>query len=129
MSVLEYAVSVLAVPQLVICGHTGCGGVAAACACEPTALRPVDAHITPLRALYDAHRGELASIEPFTARIDRLVQLNVMAQAEALAALSVIREAASPPRLHGLIDTTVSGLLETVCEHADDVRTPVAVAA
>ncbi len=103
MSVLEYAVVQLAVPNIVVCGHHGCGGVGAACSSEKTPLMHVEKHIEPLRALYRRHGESLAAIESSQARVDKLVELNVVAQIDQLAALSVVRNAPQPPTLYGLV--------------------------
>ncbi len=115
LSVLEYAVHVLAVPHIVVCGHYGCGGVAAACSDEPVPLAHVDAHIEPLKTLRNRHRETLDALDGVSARINRLVELNVRAQIERLAELTLIRTAARPPALHGLVYATDRGLLESVC--------------
>lgn len=115
LSVLEYAVHVLAVPHIVVCGHYGCGGVAAACSDEPVPLAHVDTHIEPLKALRDRHRADLEAIDSASARVDHLVELNVRAQVDRLADLAAIRSAAHPPELHGLVYATDRGLLHSVC--------------
>jgi len=115
MSVLEYAVAQLGVPHIVVCGHHGCGGVAAACTTEQTGLGHVEDHIGPLRALYGAHQQTLAAIPNTSERVDRLVELNVIAQVDALAALSAVRDAPRPPQIHGLVYGTDSGRLTLLC--------------
>lgn len=128
MSVLEYAVVQLAVPNIVVCGHHGCGGVGAACSSEKTALTHVEKHIEPLRALYRHHGQSLAAIESPQARVDQLVELNVVAQIDKLAALSVVRDAPQPPTLHGLVYAFGTGELTALCRRKPEPR-PTAEAA
>jgi carbonic anhydrase len=79
LSVLQYAVDVLKVKHIVVCGHYDCGGVRAA-------LEPVD-HGSPLenwlrniRDSYRLHNAELNAIDNLRDRQRRLVELNVIEQ-------------------------------------------------
>src|SRR4029079_7741987 len=83
LSVLQYAVLVLKVPHVIVCGHQGCGGVRAAMSRETSG--PLDAWLEHIRVVAERHAAELAAIEDETRRWDRLVELNVLAQVEQLA--------------------------------------------
>ena len=114
MSVLQYAVEVLQVSNIIVCGHRGCGGVRAALARVPE-LPHVDARLEPLRQVYQHHRRELDALGNDDARVDRLVELNAIAQVEELAAMPPVRKAwdsGRPLQLHAWIYDLHSGLLE-----------------
>ncbi|MDN7181678.1 carbonic anhydrase [Caballeronia sp. SEWSISQ10-4 2] len=103
MSVLEYAVSVLKVDDVIVCGHYGCGGVRASLLPMSDALPHVNRRIAPLCTLARAHGGELDAIGTMDSRIDRLAELSVLEQARALRDTSIVRDAQRPPRVHGWI--------------------------
>lgn len=120
-SVLQYAVDVLEVRHVLVVGHTGCGGVAAALAGE--AREPVAGWLTPVRDLAHACRGELQALPEGAARVDRLCELNVRRQVRNVADDAIVRGAwarGRPLGVHGWIyaladgrvrdlDVTVSG--------------------
>ncbi|WP_174364230.1 carbonic anhydrase [uncultured Caballeronia sp.] len=103
MSVLEYAVNVLKVDDVIVCGHYGCGGVRASLLPMSPALPHVNRRIAPLCALAQKHSGELDAIEPGDGRIDRLAELSVLEQVRAIRRVSTVRDAERPPRVHGWI--------------------------
>jgi carbonic anhydrase len=103
MSVLEYAVQVLKVQDIIVCGHYGCGGVKAALLPIPSDLPHVARRISPLCALADAHSGELDRCASGDEQVNRLAELNVMAQVRAIRATSIVRKAAHSPSVHGWI--------------------------
>ncbi|WP_174300137.1 carbonic anhydrase [Caulobacter sp. S45] len=80
LSVLQYAVQVLKVRHILVVGHYGCGGVRAAF--ENLRLGLIDHWLSPIRALAQARAAELAVLADDTARLDRLCELNVLAQVE-----------------------------------------------
>lgn len=77
-SVIQYAVDVLKVNHLVICGHYYCGGVKAAM--DPTDLGTLNPWLRNIRDVYRLHRQELDAIENESDRYKRLVELNVQEQ-------------------------------------------------
>jgi len=103
MSVLEYAVSVLKVDDVIVCGHYGCGGVRASLLPLSDALPHVNRRIAPLCALAREHSGELDAIGTLDSRIDRLAELSVLQQVRALRDTPIVRDAERPPRVHGWI--------------------------
>jgi carbonic anhydrase len=110
-SVLQYAVLVLQVPHVIVCGHHGCGGVRAAMGRETSG--PLDIWLEHIRAVAERHAEELAALTE-EQRWDRLVELNVRAQIEQLAASDVIRTAwarGPRPRLHGWVYGLDDGVL------------------
>ena len=83
LAVIEYAVSSLGVRHIIVCGHYHCGGVRAAL--EGHQAGAVALWLQPLRNLADAHREELDALPSDDARWDRLCELNVAAQVQAVA--------------------------------------------
>lgn len=112
MGVIEYAVDVLRVKHVIVCGHYGCGGVRAAL--EGNATGFVHEWLGPLREIAESHRSELDPLADLDARWARLCELNVEEQVRRLAATDVIRRRwSSDPSLvvHGWIYALHDGLL------------------
>ena len=89
LSTLQYAVEVLGVTDVLVVGHYGCGGVAAAVDGADHGL--VDHWIEPIRDIARDHKAELEAITDAQARADRLVELNVMHQACSVARTSIVQ--------------------------------------
>ena len=90
LAVLQYAVDVLKVRHVIVCGHYGCGGVRAAL--ENFRHGMIDNWLSGIRALSRAHRDELNALSPDEAT-DRLCELNVLAQARHVARTTIIEDA------------------------------------
>ncbi|MEX2534654.1 MAG: carbonate dehydratase [Trueperaceae bacterium] len=89
LSVLEYAVEVLLVKHVIVCGHYGCGGVEAALApARPGML--VDNWLRHVRDVAHRHRRVLDSLPP-EARARRLAELNSLAQARNVCHTSIVQ--------------------------------------
>jgi carbonic anhydrase len=113
LSVLQYAVEVLGVKDILVVGHYGCGGVAAAAGSKQYGL--IDNWLTNIRDVIRLHEKEFSSIEDEQQRLRRLVELNVMEQVHNLATTSIIQNAmrsSNPPRLHGLVYDIADGRLK-----------------
>lgn len=78
LSVLQYAVEILGVRDILVVGHYGCGGVIAAT--EHTHHGLIDHWLTPIRLLAAEHQAELHAMPDISARHDRLCELNVIRQ-------------------------------------------------
>lgn len=112
MSVINYAVSVLEVKHVIICGHYNCGGVKAAL--QPKDMGLLNPWLRNIRDVYRLHEKELDSITDEHARVDRLVELNVYEQCR-----NVIKTAAVQqhylkhgyPEVHGWVFDMKNGLL------------------
>src|SRR5215468_3508158 len=74
LSVLQYAVEVLRVEHVIVCGHYGCGGVEAASRSAPLGL--IDNWLRHIQDVADRHRAALDAIADSGARLDRLCELN-----------------------------------------------------
>ncbi|KAK0628995.1 carbonic anhydrase [Bombardia bombarda] len=91
-AVIEYAVAHLKVKHVVLCGHTACGGAAAALS-DSRVGGVLDTWLTPLKAVRNAHKDELAAIKDDKARAVRIAELNVRAGVEVLMANFTIQDA------------------------------------
>eukprot|EP01037_Dinobryon_pediforme_P013102 gene13102-13204_t len=78
LSVLQYAVEILGVKDILVVGHYGCGGVIAAT--EHTHHGLIDHWLTPIRLLAAEHQAELLALPDISLRHDRLCELNVIRQ-------------------------------------------------
>ena len=118
LSVLQYAVEVLMVPHIVVCGHYGCGGVQASLAAPGHgALARWLRHLRQVRRL---HRAELAELRG-AARERRLVELNVIEQVRNVARSAVVRdawEAGARTNVHGWVYDVSDGLLTPLCRQS-----------
>ena len=90
LAVLQYAVDVLQVRHIILCGHYGCGGVIAAL--ENVRHGMIDNWLSGIRALRRLHRTELDALAP-EAAADRLCELNVLAQARHVAHTTILEDA------------------------------------
>lgn len=112
LSVLEFAVETLKVKHVIICGHYRCGGVEAAYRGQATGL--VENWVTPIKDLALMHKDELQALPDDDARLNRLSELNVLAQVRNLCKTSIMHRAfqrGGYPRLHGWIFAIGSGLI------------------
>ena len=112
LSALEYAVDVLDIDKVIVCGHYGCGGVKAATEDELHGL--ADHWLEPIRRLARIHAGELDAIGDPAARRDRLSELNVANAVARIAETPILRRAWGRGRavhLHGLMYRLQDGLL------------------
>jgi carbonic anhydrase len=117
MSVLQYAVDVLEVPNIVVCGHHGCGGIKATLAGGTTG--PVDRWLDTARASLAGHRDEIDALPEGEARVNRLVEVNVRDQLVNLARTDTVRGAFARGvelTLHGWVYDIRDGLLKPLME-------------
>ena len=91
LSVLDYAVNVLQVKHIIVCGHYGCGGVQAAMTNKHIGL--IDNWIRHIKDVYRLHRPELDAIADEASRFDRFVELNVFEQVLDLGKTSIVQAA------------------------------------
>ncbi len=90
LAVLQYAVDVLKVSNIIVCGHYGCGGVRAAL--ENFRHGIIDNWLAPIRSLTRAHKDELAELNE-GAKLDRLCELNVLSQSRHVARTTIVEDA------------------------------------
>ncbi|MBL8555874.1 MAG: carbonic anhydrase [Phenylobacterium sp.] len=112
LSVLQFAVEVLKVKHILVVGHYGCGGVAAAVDGQRRGM--VDHWLHPIREVHHEHRHELEAIDGDKARWDRLVELNVIRQVRNVASDVFVMEAwkrGQPLCVHGWVYTLGTGIV------------------
>lgn len=111
LSVLQYAVEVLKVRHVIVCGHYGCGGVQAVV--EERRLGLIDNWLRHVRDVYHKHEDVLSRMEPHL-RIDRLCELNVIEQVGNVVQTTIIQDAwekGQPLSVHGWIYALSDGRL------------------
>jgi carbonic anhydrase len=111
LSVLQYAVDLLGITDIIVCGHYGCGGVAAALDGTPHGL--IDNWLRHLRDIAQRKAEELAHLDT-PARLDRLCELNVIEQAINVANTTIVQDAWARGQrvtVHGWIYHLTDGLL------------------
>lgn len=121
MSVLEYAVNVLGVKHIIVCGHYGCGGVRAAMTHKTYGL--VDKWLRNIKDVYNKHRIELDNIDNEDKRADRLTELNVIQQVQHLAETKIVQKAwheGKSVQIHGWVYGLNSGLITELKAVYDD---------
>ena len=123
LSVLQYAVEVLKVKHVIVCGHYGCGGVAAALSDRQFGL--IDNWLTNIKDVMRLHEEEFLRIKNDEQRARRLVELNVIEQVRNLSKTSILQAAMkseNPPQLHGLVYDIAEGILKDLNWREDDMK-------
>jgi len=112
LSVLQYAIEVLQVRHIIVCGHYGCGGVRAALDRHDHGL--INNWLAPIKEVVARHRHELNAIQDESKRLDRLCELSVMQQVKNVAQSPHVQRAwgrGQPLELHGWIYGIADGLV------------------
>jgi carbonic anhydrase len=112
LSVLQYAVDILKIGHVIVCGHYGCGGISAAVDGRPHGL--VDNWLGHVRDVYQKNRAVLETIPDGTERMRRLCEVNVVAQVINVANTTVIQDAwrrGQRTAIHGWIYDVADGFL------------------
>ena len=112
LSVLQYAVDVLKVDHVIVCGHYGCGGVTAAY--RKVSLGLIDNWLRHVQDVHERHEAAIAQADTEEARIDRLCELNVVEQVRHVCQTTVVRDAwrhGQALNVHGWIYALRDGLL------------------
>ncbi len=113
LSVLSYAVEVLGVKHIIVCGHYGCGGVLAAMGNKQFGL--IDNWLRNIKDVYRYHAEELDGISDMEQRARRFVELNVIEQVRDLSKTSIVQKAWNnnqPLHIHGWVYDLNDGLLK-----------------
>ena len=112
LSVMQYAVDVLKVEHIIVCGHDGCGGVKAAMSNLQFGL--IDNWLRHVQDVVHEHQEELAKIEDENERLDRLCELNVIEQVRNVGRTTIVQSAWQRGQelvVHGWIYGLQDGLL------------------
>lgn len=113
LSVVQYAVEVLKVKHIIVCGHYGCGGVQAALADRKLGL--IDNWLRHIRDILQRHKAEIESIPSEKDRLDCLCELNVIEQVKNLCETTIVQQAwrnGQDLSVHGWIYRIENGLLK-----------------
>lgn len=121
LSVLFYAVEVLHVKHVIVCGHYGCGGVIAAMSNKDHGF--VNNWLRNIKEVYEKHRKELEAIPNIEDRENRLVELNVIEQVHNLAQTKVIQQAwkSRTLQVHGWVYGFDDGLIKDLNVMVDEI--------
>ena len=113
LSVLTYAVDVLEVKHIIVCGHYGCGGVKAAMGNDYLPL--INNWLRNIKDVYKTNRAELQAIQNEDQQFDRLVELNVLEQVHHLAETNIVQGAwkkREMPLVHGWVYGLNNGIIK-----------------
>lgn len=113
LSVLDYAVNVLKVQHVIVCGHYGCGGVRAAMTNQQFGI--IDNWIRHIKDVYRLHHDELEQIEDPIKRENRFIELNVIEQVYDLSKTSIIQNSwanSNSPYIHGWVYDIRNGIIK-----------------
>lgn len=122
LSVLQYAIDVLRVQHVIVCGHYGCGAIQATLAARPLGL--IDAWLRNIEDVAERHRDALSTLSD-DARHRALCELNVIEQVRNVARTPVLAAAwarSQPLMLHGWIYGLKDGRLRDLGVSIDDPR-------
>jgi carbonic anhydrase len=123
LSVLQYAVEVLEVQHVIVCGHYGCGGVNAALTRQHFGL--IDGWLRFIKDVYHLHERELAAYSNSASLERRMVELNIIEGVRSLAKTSIVQRAwkeRKSPVLHGWVYDLADGLLRDLGATMSDAR-------
>jgi carbonic anhydrase len=126
LSVMQYAVDVLKVEHIIVCGHDGCGGVKAAMSNLQFGL--IDNWLRHVQDVFHEHEEELAKISDENEQVDRLCELNVIEQVRNVGRTTIVQSAWQRGQelvVHGWIYGLQDGLLRDLgvsIDNADERR-------
>lgn len=112
LSVLQYAIDVLRVEHVIVCGHYGCGGVAAADQGDPLGL--IDNWLRHIQDIAERHAATLSKARDNHERLDRLCELNALEQAVNVCRTNVLQAAwkrGQPVAVHAWVYRLSDGLV------------------
>jgi carbonic anhydrase len=113
LSVLQYAVEVLEVDHIIVCGHYGCGGIEAALGNKNFGL--INKWLRNIKEVYKMYQAEIEAIPNHTDRVNRLVELNVLEQCQDLIKTSILQKSwkhRKSPEVHGWVYGLNNGLIK-----------------
>ncbi|HUL13623.1 MAG TPA: carbonic anhydrase [Methylococcaceae bacterium] len=115
LSVLQYAVDVLKVKHVIVCGHYNCGGIKAALGKQRSDLPLVNKWLMHIKDVYRLHQSEIESLDTHEQQANRLVELNIIEQVQRLSHTSIIQHAwklEQRPVLHGWVYALNDGIIK-----------------
>lgn len=127
LSVLQYAVEVLEVKHIIVCGHYNCGGVKAAMTNQDFGL--INKWLRNIKEVYEKHIKELQMINDEQAKFNKLVELNVLEQVNNLAKTTIVQKSWQKnkyPHLHGWVfDMHIGEIKEVLNINAGEWENPI----
>ncbi|MBP6732749.1 MAG: carbonic anhydrase [Chitinophagales bacterium] len=115
LSVLQYSVEVLKVKHIILCGHYGCGGVAAAMTNKSFGL--LDNWLRNIKDVYRLHKAEVDALPTAAEKNNRMVELNVQEQVLSLAKTNIVQNAwlhHQRPHIHGWVYSLHDGIIKPI---------------
>jgi len=112
LSVLSFAVNVLQIKHVIVCGHYGCGGIRAALNDSRNGV--IDHWLEPVRQIYRSERSHIDTIRDSSVQVNALCEFNVCAQVEGISQTTIVRDAWARGQqlaIHGWIYGLSDGLL------------------
>ncbi|MBK7886255.1 MAG: carbonic anhydrase [Bacteroidetes bacterium] len=112
LSVLQYAVEILKVKHIIVCGHYGCGGVKAAMTNHSYGI--INKWLRNIKDVYRYHQDEIEMLETEDEKLNRLIELNVSEQVLNLAKTSIVQKSwvqNNGPHLHGWVYDLHDGVI------------------
>jgi carbonic anhydrase len=113
LSVIEYAVDVLQVRHIIVCGHYGCGGIRAALDNQVHGL--IDNWLTRIKDIYVRNSKEIDGLDNEEKRVNRMCELNVIDQVKSVTHTTIVQEAWARGRelaVHGWVYGLEDGLVK-----------------
>jgi len=123
LSVLQYAIEVLKVEHVIVCGHYNCGGVKAALTNQSFGL--INKWLRNIKEVYKMHAAELDAFTDDQKKLDRLVELNVIEQCNDLIKTSIVQKAwkdRNAPQIHGWVYGLSNGLISELITIEPDLE-------
>lgn len=123
LSVLQYAVDVLKVKHVIVCGHYGCGGVAASLADESLGL--IDNWLRHIQDVYRFNKEKFLNVDDEKERVNLLCELNVIEQVANVCSTTIIRRAwenGQDITVHGLVYNLHDGILKDLDVSVSDIK-------
>jgi carbonic anhydrase len=114
-SVLHYAVEVLKVRHIIVCGHYGCGGIRAAMTKQRFGI--MDVWLRNIKDIYHVHKEEIESSGDIQEKTNRLVELNVLEQVRNITKTRAIQKAWKHdrrPTIHGWVFNMSDGMIKSL---------------
>jgi carbonic anhydrase len=125
LSVLQYAVDVLQIKHIIVCGHYNCGGIKAALAKQSPSLVITNKWLMHIKQIYRLYKNEIDALPTEEQRVNRLVELNIIEQVQIIAHTSIVQAAwhrHERPMIHGWVYGLSDGLLNSLITlHPDTV--------
>ena len=115
LSVLQYAVQVLKVKHVVVCGHYNCGGIKAALSKQNIDLLITNRWLMHIKNVYRLHKDEIEELPSQEQKVNRLAELNVIEQVNRLANTAIVQKnwrQEQLPILHGCVYGLEDGLIK-----------------